>query len=69
MHGSGLIQLWMVGSGAVHVQSRNCSVVIDWFTCGSHVVHSWFRSAAVHGFDRVKVPDTDSVVLGVVNVV
>ena len=47
MIGSGLIQLWMIGSGAFHVQSRNCSVVIDWFTCGSHVVHIWFTVGSV----------------------
>ena len=32
----------MVGSCAVHVPSRNDSVVVDWFTCGSRVVPIWF---------------------------
>ena len=43
MYGSGLIQLWIVGSGAVHVQSRNGSVVVHiWFTYVSGVVQVWF---------------------------
>ena len=40
----------MVGSCAVHIPSRNDSVVVDWFTCGSRVVHIWFTcgSRLVH---------------------
>ena len=47
MLGSGLIQIWMVGSGELHVQSRNGSVVVDWFTCGSRLVHIWFACGSL----------------------
>ena len=48
MYGSGLIQLWIVGSGAVHVQSRNGSVVVHiWFNDVSGVVQVWFTFGSV----------------------
>ena len=48
MLGSGLIQLWMVGSGAVHAQSRNGSVVVHiWFNYVSGVVQIWFSVVSV----------------------